>query len=78
VHQVGFNYTDVSRCTVNKTKQKKGLQKYITAGISCHLFENRWSHYQPQFINVQSQYTDVMQEEAGRILMLVLCFVKRK
>jgi len=75
VHQVGFYYTDVSRCTVNKTKQK--LQKYLTAGISRHLFENRWSDYQPLFVNVQSQYRDVMQEEAGRILMLVLCFVKQ-
>jgi hypothetical protein len=59
-------------------KKKKGLQKYITAGISCHLFENRWSHYHPQFVNVQSQYRDMMQNEAGRILMLVLCFVKQK
>jgi len=54
----------------------KHKKKKRTADISCHLFEN-WSHYQPQFVNVQSQYRDVMQE-AGRILMLVLCFVKQK
>jgi hypothetical protein len=59
------------------TKQNKKLQKYLTADISCHLFENRWSHYQQQFVNVQSQYRDVMQEEAGRILTLVLSFVKQ-